>query len=291
MDLVASPLPPGIGNVYDINFEPETDAEKKLFKLQNELALSCLEQALHTADGKLFVREFKESGNARGVYQRLVATYNTGKTGCLKAEKIEAELQDMRLDVRQWKKGCQAFLTAWEHKICDLAELDPEAVTESKKWRWLRQAVLPHKTMEAAITNFDSLDKLARKMTPDDDGLGFQEMFNQLMDAATRHDKVTMDNVANQQRRIQEGKFQTVINKKGSKGSSDGKRLMLLLSGSIIHHKTGRSCLLRSGSRFLSNAWSLRARHDPNVRILLRPTLRNPRQLRLQHVLHQFLPQ
>jgi hypothetical protein len=33
--------------------------------------------------------------------------------------------------------------------------------------------VLPHKTMEAAITNFDSLDKFARKMTPDGDGLGF----------------------------------------------------------------------------------------------------------------------
>ena len=92
-------------------------------------ATSCLEQALHTADGKLFICEFQESGNARGVYPRLVATYNTGEAGCLKAEKIETELQDMRLDVKQWKKGCQAFLTAWEHKICDLAELDPEAVT------------------------------------------------------------------------------------------------------------------------------------------------------------------
>ena len=60
-------------------------------------------------------------------------------------------------------------------------------------------------------------------MTPDGDGLGFQEMFNQLMDAATRHDKVTKDIVANQQRRVQEGKFQTITNKKGSKGSSDGE--------------------------------------------------------------------
>ena len=123
----------------------------------------------------------------------------------------------MRFDVRQWKKGCQAFLTAWEHKIRDLAELDPDAVTDSKKWRWLRQAVLPHKTMEAAITNFDSLDKFARKMTPDGGGLGFAEMFNQLMDAATRHDKVTMDNVANQQRRVDQSQFQTVSNKKGNK--------------------------------------------------------------------------
>jgi hypothetical protein len=62
-------------------------------------------------------------------------------------------------------------------------------------------------------------------MTPDGDGLGFQEMFNQLMDAATRHDKVTKDIVANQQRRVQEGKVQTVTNKKGSKGSSDGKKV------------------------------------------------------------------
>jgi hypothetical protein len=44
--------------------------------------------------------------------------------------------------------------------------------------------------METAITNFDSLDRFACKMTPDGDGLGFQEIFNQLMDAATCHDKV-----------------------------------------------------------------------------------------------------
>jgi hypothetical protein len=51
----------------------------------------------------------------------------------------------------------------------------------------------------------------------------FQEMFNQLMTEATRHEKVTKDNDANQQRRVQEGKFQTITNKKGSKGSSDGE--------------------------------------------------------------------
>jgi hypothetical protein len=266
--LISTSRAQGIGNVYDINFEPMTDAKKKLFRLQNEFSFNCLEQAIHTADGKLFIREFQESGNACGVYQHLVATYKTGEAGHLKAEKIETELQDMRLDVRQWKKGCQAFLT-WEHKICDLAELDPEALTESKKWRWLRQAVLPHKTMEAAITNFDSLDKFARKMTPDGDGLGFQEMFNQLMDAATCHDKVTKDNVANQQRRVQKGKFQTVTNKKGSKVSSDGKKLMLLLFGSIICRKIGRSCQLRKGSRFLSNARLLRVRHNPKAPTLL----------------------
>jgi hypothetical protein len=68
---------------------------------QNEFAFSCLEQALHNADGKLFIREFQESGNPRDAYQRLVATYNTGEAGCLKAEKVETELQDMRLDVGQ----------------------------------------------------------------------------------------------------------------------------------------------------------------------------------------------
>ena len=127
----------GIGNVYDANFEPVTDAEKKLFKLQNEFAFSCLEQALHTADGKLFIREFQESGNARGVYQHLVATYNTGETGCLKAEKIETELQDMRLDVRQWKKGCQAFLTSCLITVLPFYNTLVTAVTPPAKVRIL----------------------------------------------------------------------------------------------------------------------------------------------------------
>jgi hypothetical protein len=79
--------------------------------------------------------------------------------------------------------------------------------------------------MESAITNFDSLDKFACKTTPDGNGLGFQEMFNEMMDASTCHDKVTKENVANQQRHVQDGKFQTVTNKKGSKGSSDGEKV------------------------------------------------------------------
>jgi hypothetical protein len=102
----------------------------------------------------------------------MLEAYNAGEAGKLKAERIEGELQEMRLDAK-WKKGCQNFLTAWEHKVLDLAEVDPDAVTEAKKWRWLRLAVLPHRTMEQAITNFDSIDKFARKMHPDGCGLGF----------------------------------------------------------------------------------------------------------------------
>ncbi len=163
--------------------------------------------------------------------------------------------------MRQWKKGCQAFLTALECKICDLVGLDPEAVTESKKWRWLRQAVLPQKTMEAAITNFDSLDKFARKMTPDGNGLGFQEMFNQLMDASTCHDKVTKDNVANQQRHVQEGKFQLSLTKKAPRVPVMERRLMLQLFGSIIYHKIAR----RNGQQLSSAVLNLNFSDLPTI--------------------------
>jgi hypothetical protein len=169
----------------------------------------------------------------------------------------------MRLDVRQWKKGCQAFLTAWEHKICDLAELDPKAVTESKKWHWLCQAVLPHKTMEAAITNFDSLDKFARKMTPDGDGLGFQEMFNQLMDAATRHERLPRIMLPTNSAASRKASFKLSPTRKVPRIPVMGRKLMRLLFGSIICRKIGRSCQLRKGSRFLSNARSLRVRRNP----------------------------
>jgi hypothetical protein len=77
--------------------------------------------------------------------------------------------------------------------------------------------------MEQAITNFDSIDKFARKMNPDSDGLGFREMFNQLLDAATRHDKVAKDTAANQQRKIQQAKATAAGGSKGNKGSDKGK--------------------------------------------------------------------
>ena len=41
-----------------------------------------------------------------------------------------------------------------------------------------------------------------RRMTPDGDGLGFQEMFNQLIDAASCHDKVTKDNAPRPGRQV-----------------------------------------------------------------------------------------
>jgi len=144
----------------------------------------------------------------------MLDAYNAGEAGKLKAERIEGELQEMRLN-EKWKKACQHFLTTWEHKVLDLAKVDPDAVTEAKKWRWLRLAVLPHRTMEQAITNFDSIDKFARKINPDSGGLGFREMFNQLLDAATCHDKVAKDDAANQQRKVQQATTNASGNSKG----------------------------------------------------------------------------
>jgi hypothetical protein len=117
--------------------------------------------------------------------------------------------------------------------------------------------------MEAAITDFDSLDKFAQKMTTDGDGLGFQEMFNQLMDAATCHDKVRKDNVANHQRASRTACSKLSPTRKVPWDPVVERRLMLLLFGSIINQKIGKSCLLRRGSRFLSNARSLRVRRNP----------------------------
>jgi hypothetical protein len=142
--LISTARAQGIARVYDLTYTPANVAEEKLYKLQNEFAFSCLELAIHTADGKLFLREFQDSGDARSVYRRMLDAYNAGEAGKLKAERIEGELQEMRLDAK-WKKGCQHFLTTWEHKVLDLAEVDPDAVTETKKWRWLRLAVLPHR--------------------------------------------------------------------------------------------------------------------------------------------------
>ena len=68
------------------------------------------------------------------------------------------------------------------------------------------------------------------------------------------------------------------------------RRLMLQPFGSIICHKIVRRCLLGRRSRSLSNARSLRVRHDPNALILLRLPLRNRRQPKLPQMLLRFLP-
>ena len=55
--LISTARAQGIARVYDLAYTPVTVEEEKLYKLQNEFAFSRLELAIHTADGKLFLRE------------------------------------------------------------------------------------------------------------------------------------------------------------------------------------------------------------------------------------------
>jgi hypothetical protein len=59
-------------------------------------------------------------------------------------------------------------------------------------------------------------------MNPNGNGLGFREMFNQLLNAATCHDKVAKDTAANQQCKVQQAKTNVSSNSKG-KGADKTK--------------------------------------------------------------------
>jgi hypothetical protein len=114
-----------------------------------------------------------------------------------------------------------------------------------------------------AITGFDSIDKFARKLNPDGDGLGFCEMFNQLLDAATRHDKFAKDTAANQQRKVQQAKTNVSSNSKG-KGADKTKTTNGNVVGNTIHQTIGPSCLPKRRMLSLSNA---KRRQDLRTRL------------------------
>jgi hypothetical protein len=72
--LISTTRAQGSACIYDLSYTPANIAKEKLYKLQNEFAFSCLELAIHTADGKMFLLEFQDSGDARAVYYCMDAT-------------------------------------------------------------------------------------------------------------------------------------------------------------------------------------------------------------------------
>jgi hypothetical protein len=121
--LISTARAQGIVQIYNLSYTPG-NAKRSYIKFR-----SCLELIIHTADGKLVLRESQVSGDSHAVYHCMLDAYNAGEAGKLKAKRIEGELQGMRLNAK-WKKGCQHFLIIWEHKVLDLAEVDPDTLPQ-----------------------------------------------------------------------------------------------------------------------------------------------------------------
>ena len=81
----------GLEKVLDVNYKPQTDAEKELDKWQNNFFFSVLEYALLTDHGKSIVREYEEKEKETGVYDGRAAYAALVKVMTQSSKGLQAE--------------------------------------------------------------------------------------------------------------------------------------------------------------------------------------------------------
>ena len=88
----------GLSNVLDPNYVPQTLDEQELFEAQNSFMFNVFQNTLHTLKSKKHVRNHAEKSDGQAVYRGLLKEYASGVVADIAIEKLEEEIQGMRLD-------------------------------------------------------------------------------------------------------------------------------------------------------------------------------------------------
>ena len=92
----------------------------------------------------------------------MVERFAKGQAGALRADQLETELNTLKLD-RNWNKTVTKFLVHQGELVQQLASYRPAAVTEAKRYHWLKSAVATHNAMNQEIGLFLSFKRMLRK--------------------------------------------------------------------------------------------------------------------------------
>jgi hypothetical protein len=150
----------GTFKVLDPDYKAETEEDKEELKDLNAFLYHCLSECVTILDGKMLVNKFRDATNSLAVYQGLVSLYSTGEAGIRRANKIEGDLDTIKLD-GSWTKGAYAFLLHWQGLEMELSKYRPDGMTTEKRYTLLRRAVSTHPKLQVAIENYDQLKRLS----------------------------------------------------------------------------------------------------------------------------------
>ena len=181
----------GLSNVLNPDYVPETLDDQELFEAQNSFIFNVFQNTLQTMKSKKHVRLNAEKSDGQAVYRGLLKEYASGVVADIAIEKMEEEIQAMRLD-KNWNKPYCSFLDSWEHKILDLEKMQKHEVSEDKKRKWLTAAIRPNPELYSAITNTRTIEHILRGMNLGTaapvDSLNWEQFYDVIKSQATTSD-------------------------------------------------------------------------------------------------------
>ena len=130
---------------------PSSAADKDFFKQQQNFAYSIFERCLKTAKSMKFVREHKADRDAQALYCKLLEAYQHGIQAELRQEKIQEDIQNLRLTF-SWSRALEYFLVTFEHKLLDLELITNTPISETDKQKWLISSIRGHEQLYSAAT-------------------------------------------------------------------------------------------------------------------------------------------
>ena len=170
----------GLECILQEDYKPETEADKELFKQQQNFAFSIFSRCLKTSKSLKFLRDFEHTRDAYKLYHALVEAYEGGVTQELHEETVRDQLQKLQLN-STWNKTIESFLVTFEHKLLDLTEITKEPPKDEDKRKWLTAAIRGHEGLYQAAT----MSKVVLQTTgKDSHSMDYQYYYSMLLSQA-----------------------------------------------------------------------------------------------------------
>ena len=98
-----------------------------------------------------FFREYEADRDAQALYCKLLEVYQHGIQAKLHQEKIQEEVQNLRL-TSSWPCTLEYFLVTFQHKLLDFELITNTPISDTDKQKWFVSFIHGHEQLYSAAT-------------------------------------------------------------------------------------------------------------------------------------------
>ena len=153
----------GVDDALDEFYQPITAEERDLFKEKQKYLYAVLESKVKTDRGKLIVRKYDQTYDARSVYLELSEHHTKSTKAAMSAAALLSYITSERLGTGQWKGTAEGFITHWQEQVRQYERQVPmsDHFSDGQKRTMLENAVRDVDELRQVKVNAD----LERTMT------------------------------------------------------------------------------------------------------------------------------
>ena len=107
----------GVDDALDVAYVPNTVEAMDLFQEKQKYLYAVLETKVKTDRGKLIVRKYDQTYDARAVYLELCEHHTKSTKAAMSAAALLSYITSERLGTGQWKGTAEGFITHWQEQV------------------------------------------------------------------------------------------------------------------------------------------------------------------------------